>query len=138
MASGRGDMARRTGVVPGGKGRFYREVWPAKSRVAVVLPAPNRLTMSYTYIHIYQEEAEERRKPHPKMGYRRPPPSPSMGARCLLGGRSARLDGPVQGQRFGGEEKEDLSKLLYIFGLEAEGFPTQKREACEACAEIEF
>lgn len=46
MASGRGDMARRTGVVPGGKGRFYREVWPAKSRVAVVLPAPNRLTMS--------------------------------------------------------------------------------------------
>ena len=68
MASGRCHLARRTGVVPGGNGRYYREVWPAKSGVAVVLPAPNRLTMSYTYIHIYQEEAEERRKPHPKMG----------------------------------------------------------------------
>ena len=72
------------------------------------------------------------------MGDRRLPPSPSMGATCLLGGRSARLDGPVQGQRFGGKEKEDLSKLLYNLGLEAEGFPSQKQEACEGCAEIEL
>ena len=56
----------------------------------------------------------------------------------FLGGRSARLDGPVQGQRFGGKEKEDLSKLLYNLGLEAEGFPSQKQEACEGCAEIEL
>ena len=72
------------------------------------------------------------------MGDRRLPPSPSMGATCLLGRRSARLDGPVQGQRFGGEENEDLSKPFSILGLEAEGFLPQKREACEGCAEIEL
>ena len=75
----------RTGFVPGGDGRKYREVWPAKSGVAVVHPAPNPLTISQTHVGIYQEEAEERHKTHPKIGCRRTPPSsPSMGARCLL------------------------------------------------------
>ena len=72
------------------------------------------------------------------MGDRRPPSAPNMGACRLLGGRSARLDGPVQGQRFGGVGKEDLSKPFSILGLEAEGFLPQKREACEGCAEIEL
>ena len=61
-----------------------------------------------------------------------------MGACRLLGGRSARLDGPVQGQRFGGEEMEDLSRLLYDLGLEAEGVPSLEQEACEGCAETEL
>ena len=62
-----------------------------------------------------------------------------MGASCLLGGRSARLDGPVQGQRFGGEEMmEDLSRLLCDLGLEAEGVPSLEQEACEGCAETEL
>ena len=100
---------------------------------------PPIASLCHTRIYIYtRRRRRSDANPIPKWVTAAPPPSPSMGARCLLGGRSARLDGPVQGQRFGGEEKEDLSKLLYILGLEAEGFPTQKREACEACAEIEF
>ena len=72
------------------------------------------------------------------MGDRRLPQAPNMGASCFLGGRSARLDGPVQGQRFGGEEMEELCKLLYDLGQEAQGVRSQKQEACLGCAAIEL
>ena len=130
----------RTGLVPGGDGRKYREVWPAKSGVAVVHPAPNPLN-HFIIVCRYIPGGGGGATQNPSQNGLPPPPAVVAQHGCQVSSKEAAQRAwmaPSRGSGSGEEELEDLWNFLYDLGQEAQGARSQKQEACLGCAALEL